>query len=149
MLAFLAVVIWNVHTNNVVIEIDSKLDELTTLRGETFAASLAAQQFGAAVENQIPDTAQLARTRLVGLQTTINDRVIKVIEFAPELTDKLAEIAEQTKAILELPQNPGEGIPDEAGLLSDLSTELAPQLENEMLLVENAADLSIIKREMH
>ncbi|MDX8386419.1 MAG: methyl-accepting chemotaxis protein [Gallionella sp.] len=122
-LSFLALASWNTYINNQSDAINNTVGDAYRLRGEVLSSAFIAQHYGAAVENQIPDTIIHKQEELIKIQEHMSElRDWIVAQNNDEFVNDYDEFLKQLDNILILPARADEGVSEEAGLLGDMAT---------------------------
>jgi methyl-accepting chemotaxis protein len=128
--AFMSLAVWNGYANKVVDEINQQVDDAHKIRGDVMIASLVALHYGAAVDNQIPDTIRIKREELKEILGRISEAKgwSEKLDNAP-LAKGYIELVRQVDRILVLEARVGAGVVEEAALLGDMASTFNQALQ--------------------
>ena len=120
--AFVSLAVWNGYANDLTEEINQQVDDANDLRADVMTSALIALQYGAALDNQIPDTILLKREELNKILNRI--KAAKHWEAKAENAPFIKgynDLLKQLLHILALESKAGVGAMEEAALLGDLA----------------------------
>lgn len=132
-IGFLGLGGWNVYSSKVIDGVKHQVDTAYQVRSETMASALTATHYGAAVESQIPDTISIKHQDLKNTQDRLSGfkEWVSKQDNAP-LDKNYTDLLKQVKQILDMPAKSGEGAPEEAALLGDISTTFNKVLQEHL-----------------
>lgn len=121
--SFLGLAGWNAYINKQAEATNQTIEAAYRLRGEAMSSALIAQHYGAAVEDQIPDTIFHKQQELKKARNDMSELSDWIAaQDNVDLVKNYEALLNQLDNILKLPARADEGVLEEAGLMGDMAT---------------------------